>query len=153
MDDFTLKFDQIGSQPDGSLNVCARAVVNGKELPEVLGLCTMLSAIEKSGRYPLFYCTCGDFGCGGYWVDVECTKDAWIWRNGYYPADEDEPEQQWPMYEFEYRIPWSQVRAAIAQTCDEIVEVRENRGGPGFLAAWCEKAFLDFRHHLATAQG
>lgn len=84
-------------------------------MPEWFEYCEFLGATQQSGRYALFTCSCGIFGCGGYWVDVECTEDAWVLRNGFAPYDADEPEEQVLIFAFEYRIPWEQVVAAIAQ--------------------------------------
>jgi hypothetical protein len=143
VDDLSLEFEPLDRLAEGKFDRRIRIVINGEQLPEVFAPCAMLRAIVQSGRYPLFTCTCGIFGCGGYWVDVECSMDAWIWRNGYYPADEDEPEEQSLLYKFEYRIPWSQVQTAIVEIRDAILTLREKQSNLLFLSAACEKAFLD----------
>jgi hypothetical protein len=33
----------------------------------------------NQGKFPLFTCTCGIFGCGGYYVDVIYNQDGVIW--------------------------------------------------------------------------
>ena len=53
-----------------ALGLYASAVVNGQELPEVLDIDVFFEALTGSGPLPLFTCTCGVFGCGGYYVGV-----------------------------------------------------------------------------------
>lgn len=36
-------------------------------------------SIRFEGRHPMFNCTCGIFGCGGYYVDVTHQKDHVTW--------------------------------------------------------------------------
>ncbi len=86
--------------------------INGTRMPYVLDNYVFFkTAIHTSGRLPLFTCGCGYFGCGGYYVDVECTDEAWILRNRYDPNTEELQQ------EFEYRISWEQVK----QVADTII--------------------------------
>jgi hypothetical protein len=153
VDEFRLERELQDQQDGRRIDFRFRAVINGKQLPEVFSFCVLPDAIRKSGRYQLFTCTCGIFGCGGYWVDVECTKEAWIWKNGFYPADEDEPEEQWLMYEFDYRIPWSQVRVAMGQIREAILESRKLQPNYWIVSPLCAEPFLDFEKMPTNARG
>jgi hypothetical protein len=64
-----------------TLGLYGAAVVNGQELPDVHDIDVFFEALTNSGPLPLFTCTCGVFGCGGYYIGVAHGADAWIWRN------------------------------------------------------------------------
>src|SRR5579872_4127979 len=74
-----------------TLGLYAAAVVNGQELPEVLDIGVFFGALTGAGVRPLFTCTCGVFGCGGYYIGGARTAEAWIWRNRYPPGRRTEP--------------------------------------------------------------
>lgn len=46
--------------------------INGNKLDEdeVFVEDVFFNSLLYSGKYPMFTCTCGIFGCGGYYVDV-----------------------------------------------------------------------------------
>ncbi|GGF69417.1 hypothetical protein GCM10010912_13160 [Paenibacillus albidus] len=55
--------------------------INGYELDkdEVFVEDVFLKSLLYSGKYPMFTCTCGIFGCGGYYVDVLLNNETVIW--------------------------------------------------------------------------
>ena len=111
MDIMTVTLDtEVGSPPylDDSAAIAIVITINAHKLPDILDVDEFFKAIRKSGRFPLFTCGCGHFGCSGYYVDVVCTATAWVLRNRYHPHNEQ------LMEEFEYHIPWQQVRT-VAQ--------------------------------------
>jgi len=59
-----------------------RLYINGMKLSEdeVFVQAEFFRSLLKPGKYPMFTCTCGIFGCGGYYVDVlhEETGVTWI---------------------------------------------------------------------------
>ncbi|WP_052714227.1 hypothetical protein [Paenibacillus dauci] len=46
--------------------------INGNKLAEdeILVIDEFFDSLLRPGKYPLFTCTCGIFGCGGYYVEV-----------------------------------------------------------------------------------
>jgi len=38
-------------------------------------------SVQQDGSFPILNCTCGEWGCGGYWVDVKHDGDKIIWEN------------------------------------------------------------------------
>src|SRR5918911_3209724 len=93
MDQLTVTFapaEGVGYN-EPTLGLYASAVVNGQELPEVLDIDVFFEALAGTGVLPLFTCTCGVFGCGGYYIGVARTAEAWIWRNRYAPDDAPNP--------------------------------------------------------------
>lgn len=98
-----------------------------EQLPEVLDISQFFTAIHTSGRYPLFTCGCGVFGCGGYYVDVECTRDAWILKNRY--ASTFDPDNAPLIEECEYHIPWEDVKKAAHEIRDLLKISRQGKPG------------------------
>lgn len=56
--------------------------INGHKLDEdeVFLRDVYFNSLLDPGRYPMFTCTCGIFGCGGYNVDVVHNKDTLNWK-------------------------------------------------------------------------
>jgi hypothetical protein len=111
------------------------AFVNGRRLPRCLDPCILVAATKETGRVPLFTCECGEFGCGGYWVDVEPTVEAWIWRNAYVGPE--------PFLRFEYRIPWRQVDEAIDEIRSAMQRVQDVWPDAAILETICGVAWLE----------
>ena len=80
------------------------AQINGNDLPGILNVDAFFAIEQKNELFPLFTCGCGDFDCGGYYVNVSCTDTALILRNGYHRFN------QFLESEFEYQLDWPQVR-------------------------------------------
>ncbi|RRJ63682.1 hypothetical protein EHV15_12635 [Paenibacillus oralis] len=55
--------------------------VNGHKFDEdeVFVEKVFFQSLLSPGKYPMFTCTCGIFGCGGYYVDVFYEGDSVIW--------------------------------------------------------------------------
>src|SRR5262245_26939165 len=112
MDTFELAISPV----DDSWRYCVdvRAVVNGEPMPQCLDPFEFLPATQRGGRLPLFTCECGEFGCGGYYVDVECTPEAWVLRNAYVGSN---PR---PFMPFVCRIAWADVARAAGKVLDAL---------------------------------
>ena len=112
MDTMTITlYPEVGSSGylDDSTAIAIIVTINAHELPDILDIDEFFKAIQESGRFPLFTCGCGHFECSGYYVDLVCTATAWVLRNRYHPHNEQ------LMEEFEYHIPWQQVRTAAQE--------------------------------------
>jgi len=111
-----LTHEESPASNDG-IGVSATLMLNYAPLPYVLDINQFFEAVVLISwspvRLPLFTCTCGVFGCGGYYVDVECTTQAWVLRNRYHPDTEELLE------EMEYWLSWRQVH----EVADELVTV------------------------------
>jgi hypothetical protein len=55
--------------------------INGYKLDEdeVFVEDVYFNSLLYPGKYPMFTCTCGIFGCGGYYVDVVHNNETMIW--------------------------------------------------------------------------
>jgi len=84
------------------------ARINGRALPDILDVDAFFDALTGRGRLPLFTCDCGDFWCGGSYIDVASTDTAWIWRNRYAPG---RLEHARVLGTDEHHLPWSNVRS------------------------------------------
>ena len=111
--------------PTNGISMYIDVYVDDKIMDDILDIEVFFDAIEKNGRYPLFTCTCGCFGCGGYYVDIECTEDAWIMKNKYHPHDE-----RILVEEFEYRFTWTQVCLVATQIKDHVMRICQEQSEP-----------------------
>jgi hypothetical protein len=116
-----------------TLGLYAAAVVNGQELPEVLDIDVFFGALTGTGVLPLFTCTCGVFGCGGYYIGVAHTADAWIWRNRYPPDDAPNPAHV--MEVGELRFAWPQVRAVATDLLATLHGLQRDKPGVRLMVA------------------
>jgi hypothetical protein len=82
-----------------------QVAINGNSLPGILNTEAFFALKEHNGRVPLFTCGCGEFGCGGYYVNVSTAESALILRNSYHRFDHSLQST------FEYQLDWSQIRS------------------------------------------
>ncbi|WCF06717.1 hypothetical protein NDS46_20525 [Paenibacillus thiaminolyticus] len=56
--------------------------INGDKLDpdEVFDVDVFFTSLVSQGTFPMFTCTCGIFGCGGYYVEVKNLDEKVIWR-------------------------------------------------------------------------
>jgi len=64
--------------------------INGSKLDEdeVFVVEEFFKSILNPGKYPLFTCTCGIFGCGGYYIEVIHEVESVIWLTEQSPFDD-----------------------------------------------------------------
>ncbi|AHM67180.1 hypothetical protein LK13_04915 [Paenibacillus polymyxa] len=64
--------------------------INGNKLDEdeVFVEDEFLKSLICPGKYPMFTCTCGIFGCGGYYVEVSHEDDRLFWVTEQSPFQE-----------------------------------------------------------------
>lgn len=108
--------------PIRGISLYANVYVDRKEWADILDIDEFFHAIEQSGRYPLFTCGCGCFGCSGYYVDVECAENEWILRNKYDPLSEEIVEES------ETRFSWRNVYTEATKIRDCIREICKEQG-------------------------
>jgi hypothetical protein len=56
-------------------------------MKDILDVDALFSTIESEGYIPLFTCSCGSFGCGGYYINISHTTDGLLLRNKYKPVN------------------------------------------------------------------
>lgn len=95
-----------------AIGLHAIARVNGLALPDILDVDAFFEALTDRGRLPLFTCECGDFGCGGAYVDISGTDAEWIWGNRYAPSD---PERAALMYADQCCFSWTNARSVAIE--------------------------------------
>ncbi|WP_219836078.1 hypothetical protein [Paenibacillus sp. R14(2021)] len=59
--------------------------INQHELDDVFVLEDYFKSLNHEGKYPMFTCSCGIFGCGGFYVHVTHSKDYITWRTDHSP--------------------------------------------------------------------
>ncbi len=126
-----------------TLGLYATAGVNGQDLPEVLDIDAFFEALTGSGPLPLFTCTCGAFGCGGYYIGVAHGEDAWIWRNRYPPEDDPNPAHVTEVGEL--RFAWTEVRAVATDLLATLHTLQRDKPGVRLMAA---STGIDLRDRL-----
>ena len=110
----------------GVISIYAEVFVDRERWADYLDIEVFFEALENSGHHPLFTCGCGVFGCGGYYVDVECAENEWIWRNKYDPQGDE------VIAEFEYRFSWRYVYEVATKVRDYIRDLLKHNPGAKF---------------------
>jgi hypothetical protein len=54
--------------------------LNGKEESQTLESFAFIKSTESNGLFPILNCTCGEWGCGGFWAQVRQEGDFVIWE-------------------------------------------------------------------------
>ena len=90
---------------------------NKMEFPDILHIDEFFQSLQNLDHHiaPIFTCTCGSFGCGGYYLDSKPQGKAWVWGNHF------DPLTQQLIRESQHSILWEDAR----QVARELVEVLE----------------------------
>lgn len=134
------------------IGIFVELYVGDSKMDDILDIAVFFQAIKDGGRYPLFTCICGCFGCGGYYVDIECTDDAWIMKNKFHPHNKEVLVE-----EFEYHFPWARVYMVATQIKDHLLRIIEKH--PRTLLATGESGvfevgdILKAKHYIALREG
>jgi hypothetical protein len=131
--------------PVGGISVFTDVHFGERKMEDILDIAVFFRALEKDGRQPLFTCSCGCFGCGGYYTDVECTEKAWILRNKYHPLGEKHLES------FEYHVSWEQVASVADLIKDYVMQVA--RDNPGVMIMSGTISEIDLRKFFSQEYG
>ncbi len=117
MDSIKIAIEQ-ESIDDGPLFVSV--YINGHDMPKILDVETFFALKGLHGHVPLFTCGCGDFGCGGYYVNVSSTDMGLLLQNSYHRFSHLLQE------EFEYRLDWQQIRGIAEEILVYLQKIREH---------------------------
>lgn len=93
--------------------------INGNALPGILNVEEFFNIKQQNGLVPLFTCGCGDFGCGGYYVNVSSTESGLILHNSYHRFNRSLQS------EFEYHLDWQQVRDVAEEILTYLEKAQE----------------------------
>ncbi|WP_334076638.1 hypothetical protein [Paenibacillus sanfengchensis] len=104
------------------LNYRIDLYVNGHKFDEdeVFVVDVFFQSLLAPGKYPMFTCTCGIFGCGGYYVDVYHEDHSVIWITEQTPfMDKSVPGQR------RFVFPFHEMSAFAQALVYKLEEVRE----------------------------
>ncbi|HEX9135131.1 MAG TPA: hypothetical protein VF844_22825 [Ktedonobacteraceae bacterium] len=116
MDRIKITIEQANGD-DGAIFI--RVKINDNDLPGILNVEAFFAIKQKNELVPLFTCGCGDFDCGGYYVNVSCTDTALILRNSYHRFNQSRQS------EFEYNLDWQQVRNIAEKILTYLEKIHE----------------------------
>lgn len=125
MDRLTVSISPYADNSFGGVVFTVTAVVNGFGLPEWLDVDEFFRALTRQGQLPVFNCSCGVLGCGGYYIDVERTSASWVWRNRY---RSDDPRAR-PHAEYRFEFTWENVREAAGELLATLYTIMAQRPG------------------------
>lgn len=114
----TIRYEESPASNNG-IGIWVQVAAGEYVFPDILDIDAFFCAIEtgERGLVPLFTCSCGSFGCGGYYIASEPHADGWVWANHYHPLEET------LIRETRHLVAWADVRRAVGElvaTLDEI---------------------------------
>jgi hypothetical protein len=118
MDRIKINIEQ-ESVDDGAIFI--RVKINDNDLPGILNVEAFFAIKQENELVPLFTCGCGDFGCGGYYVNVSCADTALILRNSYHHFNQSLQS------ELDYKLDWQQVRNIAEEILTYLEKIREGK--------------------------
>ncbi|HEY6285487.1 MAG TPA: hypothetical protein VIX20_07485 [Ktedonobacteraceae bacterium] len=93
--------------------------INGNDMPGILNVEAFFAIKQENELVPLFTCGCGDFGCGGYYVNISCNETGLILRNCHHRYIYSLPS------EFEYQLEWQQVRSIAEEIITYLEKIQK----------------------------
>lgn len=98
-----------------------RVKINDNDLPGILNVEAFFAIKQENELVPLFTCGCGDFDCGGYYVNVSYADTALILRNSFHRFNQSLQS------EFDYKLDWQQVRNVAQEILTYLEKIREDK--------------------------
>lgn len=83
----------IQGQPANETYPVFRVVLDGHAETQTYMIFPLEKSLQKSGIYPILNCTCGEWGCGGFSIDVEVGNDTIVWKKIYIPGTDKEAQR------------------------------------------------------------
>jgi hypothetical protein len=99
------------------------------QMKYILDVDEFFKAMETPGISPLFTCSCGGFGCGGYFVKVIHDQTGVIFKNSYKP--EGTLDDSNLIDRFEFAVPWGDIKRMSEKILEIIAEIISK--WPGYL--------------------
>jgi len=100
----------------------------------------LFSAAQHEGFQPIFTCSCGTFGCGGYYMNVSHSENGIVLRNFYKSVDA--PTEADLIEDIEYELSWEDLYFMISEVYKKLAwltkqypeyDVCSGTFGPGVL--------------------
>lgn len=114
----TIEQEEIGNGPK-FIQVFIRVYMNGNDLPGILNIEEFFIIKREGGLVALFTCSCGDFGCGGYYVSISCTDTALTLHNSYHRFNRSLQS------EFKYHLDKQEVRGVAEEILNYLQKIHE----------------------------
>jgi hypothetical protein len=92
---------------NNALSIFVQLLINNKKMNDILDIDAFFDLLINQGASPLFTCTCGNFGCSGYYVQILHQDKGILLKNSYYPDAQWNREKV--IEKFEYFICWNNV--------------------------------------------
>lgn len=83
----------------------------------------LFSAAQYEGYQPIFTCSCGTFGCGGYYMSVSHLEKGITFRNLYKPVDA--PTEADLIEALEYELSWEDLYFMISEVYEKLAWLTE----------------------------
>lgn len=99
--------------------ISVKVSLNESILPGILNIEEFFFIKQQNGLVPLFTCICGDFGCGGRYINVTSTSTGLVLRNLYYP-------NRTLAEDFKYFLDWQQARNIAQEILASLENVRQH---------------------------
>lgn len=102
---------------------------NDVNMKDILDVDEFFKVIDTAGISPLFTCSCGGFGCGGYYVEAIHEKTGIVFKNSYKPLET--VAESSIIERFEFTVSWEEIYRMGKQILDLLEEIIAK--WPGYL--------------------
>ena len=107
--------------------ICVKVTLENMNMPDILEIDGLFEAIQSEGKKPVFTCGCGNFGCGGYYIEVIHTQDGVRLINGYEPLNQDILK-----HKFEKYLSWKDIYMILDEVLAYLSELGKKHRGYEF---------------------
>ena len=120
MNNWKLTFDHEESPAAEKLiSIFIEVEFEKNKMKDILNIDGLFSAVQKQGFQPLFTCSCGTFGCGGYYINVSHSDNEIVFRNIYKPVEE--PNEAYLIEAFECALSWEDLYFIVSEVYEKLV--------------------------------
>jgi hypothetical protein len=130
MDNWRLHFEHEESVAANDLISLGITVeFEGQKMKDILDIDGLFMMIESEGFIPLFTCSCGSFGCGGYYINVSHNIDGLILNNKYKPVNNPTENDLFEI--FQNDLSWEDLYFIASEVYEYISDLVEKHPGYG----------------------
>ncbi|WP_105620110.1 hypothetical protein [Vallitalea okinawensis] len=124
--DIKIKYDD--SPASNTTNVILiQVTVDNRIFEDILDIHEFFKSLLIEGVYEYFTCSCGVFGCGGFYTKIEHTDDSYVLKNLYTPEEEFSEEDI--LESFVSQINWENIISVAEVIIDSLTEYFKNNIG------------------------
>lgn len=121
MDNWSIKYSHDESPAGNKLiSIYIKLIFDGVEMADIVDIDGWYEAVLSEGKKPLFTCGCGNFGCGGYFMEVSHSAQGVRLKNKYHPLDENDLIEA-----LDFEISWEDIFLIYTEIVDYLVEIRD----------------------------